>query len=174
MQALKIWAQMSPNPCEVSPPAAIIFINMTAAKPSPDAASGPVDWAAALEERRRWLRTVLAARLSDRQAVDEVLQEVALAAVRHGPRQLGQGEVSAWLYRVAVRQALLHRRQAARAGRRNAEYARRAGYAHRGQTAQLNGAGDPLRWLLANEEAALVREALLRLSRGDRELLLLK
>jgi RNA polymerase sigma-70 factor (ECF subfamily) len=141
---------------------------MTAASSSPDAARGPVDWAAALAERRRWLRTVLLARLSDRQAVDEVLHEVALAAVRHGPPRLAVGEVSAWLYRVAVRQALLHRRQAARVGRRTAEYAQRAEAAHR------NGAGDPLRWLLADEEAVLVRQALLRLARQDRELLLLK
>jgi RNA polymerase sigma-70 factor (ECF subfamily) len=143
---------------------------MTAASASssPGAASGPVDWSAALAERRRWLRTVLLARLSDRQAVDEVLQEVALAAVRHGPAALSDGEISAWLYRVAVRQALLHRRQAARAARRTVQYALRA------EAAQVNGAGDPLRWLLADEEAALVREALLRLSRQDRELLLLK
>jgi RNA polymerase sigma-70 factor (ECF subfamily) len=141
---------------------------MTAATSPPDAAPGPVDWSAALAERRRWLRTVLLARLSDHQAVDEVLQEVALAAVRRGPQRLADGQVSAWLYRVAVRQALLHRRQTARAVRRTAQYAERAEAAHR------NGAGDPLRWLLADEEAALVRKALLRLARQDRELLLLK
>ncbi len=147
---------------------------MTAASSPPDAARGPVDWSAALAERHRWLRTVLLARLSDRQAVDEVLQEVALAAVRHGPRQLGEGEVSAWLYRVAVRQALLHRRLSARAARRTAAYAQRAEAAQRNEATLRNGAGDPLRWLLADEEAALVREALLRLAREDRELLLLK
>jgi RNA polymerase sigma-70 factor (ECF subfamily) len=105
--------------------------------------------------------------LNDRQAVDEVLQEVAIAALRHGPMRLASGEVSAWLYRVAVRQALLQRRRAARSERRLAEYARRVEVGH-------TGGGDPLRWLLADEEAALVREALLRLSRADRELLLLK
>jgi RNA polymerase sigma-70 factor (ECF subfamily) len=141
---------------------------MTAASSPPDAAPGPVDWAAALAERRRWLRTVLLARLSDRQAVEEVLQEVALAAVRRGPERLTESGVSAWLYRVAVRQALLERRRTARAGRRVAEYARRNEATHR------NGAGDPLRWLLAGEEAVLVREALLRLTSRDRELLLLK
>jgi RNA polymerase sigma-70 factor (ECF subfamily) len=110
---------------------------------------------------------VLLARLGDPQTVDEVLQEVALAAVRHGPAGLEEGEVSAWLYRVAVRQALLHRRRTARAARRTAEYAHRNG-------AVQAGGGDPLRWLLADEEAALVRQALLRLARQDRELLLLK
>jgi RNA polymerase sigma-70 factor (ECF subfamily) len=140
---------------------------MTAASSSPDSASGPVDWAAALAERRRWLRTVLLARLSDRQAVDEVLQEVALAAVRRGPQQLSEDGVSAWLYRVAVRQALLERRRTARADRRVVQYARRT-------EASYRSAGDPLRWLLAGEEAALVRAALLRLPGRDRELLLLK
>jgi len=141
---------------------------MSAAKPPPDAASGPVDWAAALASRQRWLRTVLVARLGSRQEADEVLQEVALAAARHGPARLCEEAVSAWLYRVAVRQALLHRRQTARASRRTLEYARRV------EAAQSNGAGNPLAWLLADEETDLVREALLRLSRQDRELLLLK
>jgi RNA polymerase sigma-70 factor (ECF subfamily) len=81
---------------------------------------------------------------------------------------LAESGVSAWLYRVAVRQALLQRRRAARADRRVAEHARRA------EAAERNGAGDPLRWLLAGEEAELVHEALLRLSSRDRELLLLK
>src|SRR6266851_1768136 len=40
-----------------------------------------LDWAAKLAEHDRWLRTIVLARLGERQAVDEVMQEVALAAV---------------------------------------------------------------------------------------------
>ena len=46
-----------------------------AAKPS-------IDWSAELARHDRWLRCVVLARLGERQGVDEVLQEVAMAAVR--------------------------------------------------------------------------------------------
>ncbi|SRR5713101_7802013 len=40
-----------------------------------------IDWSTKLAEHDRWLRTIVLARLGERQAVDEVMQEVALAAV---------------------------------------------------------------------------------------------
>ena len=44
-------------------------------------AKAPINWEAELANHRSWLRTVIAARLGDRHAVDDVFQEVALAAV---------------------------------------------------------------------------------------------
>ncbi len=41
-----------------------------------------VNWQAALRDHDRWLRTVVYSRLREPEAVDEVMQEVALAAVR--------------------------------------------------------------------------------------------
>ena len=41
-----------------------------------------IDWPRVLAEHDRWLRTVVYARLGEPQAVDEVMQEVSLAAVR--------------------------------------------------------------------------------------------
>ena len=41
-----------------------------------------VDWDVALQEHQRWLRTIVYARLQDAEAADEVMQEVALAAIR--------------------------------------------------------------------------------------------
>ncbi len=41
-----------------------------------------IDWQATLAQHDRWLRTVAVARGRERQAVDEVMQEVALAAVK--------------------------------------------------------------------------------------------
>jgi hypothetical protein len=41
----------------------------------------PIDWPSVLARHDRWLRTVVGARLGEPQAVDEVMQEVSLAAV---------------------------------------------------------------------------------------------
>jgi hypothetical protein len=41
-----------------------------------------IDWQMALSQHDRWLRTIVLARLREPQAVDEVMQEVALAAVK--------------------------------------------------------------------------------------------
>src|SRR5438132_7716422 len=64
-----------------------------------------IDWAATLAAHDRWLRTVVLARLGERQAVDEVMQEVALAAIAQRAPLHDLGRVGAWLYRLAVRQA---------------------------------------------------------------------
>src|SRR6202007_545871 len=46
--------------------------------------AGPIDWPAELERHGRWLRTVALARVGDAAAADDVLQEVAVAAVAKG------------------------------------------------------------------------------------------
>jgi RNA polymerase sigma-70 factor (ECF subfamily) len=117
----------------------------------------------------RWLRTVVTARVGEPQAADEVLQEVALAAVRQSAPLADASRAAPWLYRLAVRQALLHRR---REGRRRKLL---DGYATRGPVLDGDGrTADPLEWLLALERRQAVREALARLPRRDREMLLLK
>jgi RNA polymerase sigma-70 factor (ECF subfamily) len=105
------------------------------------------------------------ARVGNDHAVDEILQEVALAAAKQ-PNAKVTAEPG-WLYRVAIRQALLFRRRQGRETKKIAAYATR-------RSDQDTSVGDPLSWLLAAEEAELVRSALLRLRPGDRELLLLR
>ena len=73
-----------------------------------------VDWEQALTEHDRWLRTVVYSRLRDGEAVDEVMQEVALAAVRQAAPLADPSKVAPWLYRLAVRQVLLYRRKRGR------------------------------------------------------------
>lgn len=132
--------------------------------------NGAVDWAAAVAEHRRWLRTVVYSRVGDVHAVDEILQEVTLAAVAQSAEAAEVANVQAWLYRVAVRQSLLWRRQLGREKRRTQGWADR-----RRQLPETNGHTlDPLRWLLVDEERELVRQALEQLKPRDRELLLLK
>jgi RNA polymerase sigma-70 factor (ECF subfamily) len=145
---------------------------MTEPQPTPNPrgpAGGPIDWGAALAAHDRWLRTAVLARLGERQAADEVLQEVALAAVAQRAPLADPGKLAAWLYRLAVRQALLYRRRQGRRHRLVNGYALRLGAAPAGSRAS-----DPLGWLLLDERRRLVREALARLPARDAEVLLLK
>src|SRR5437870_1259957 len=127
-----------------------------------------VNWAVKLAEHDRWLRTIVFARLGERQAVDDVMQEVALAAVAQRAPLSDLARVGAWLYRLAVRQALLYRR---RHGRQRKLVSALA--------ANQSGDGgphspDPLDMLLLAERRTLVRDAVEGLPRRDREILLLK
>jgi RNA polymerase sigma-70 factor (ECF subfamily) len=76
--------------------------------------------------------------------------------------------MGAWLYGLAVRQALLYRRSQ---GRRRKLTAR---YAEVTQASSTASQPDPLDWLMATERDGLVRRAVDDLSPKDRELLLLK
>ena len=128
-----------------------------------------IDWQAALAQHDRWLRTVVLARLREWQAVDEVLQEVALAAVKQSAPLADASKIAPWLYRLAVRQALLYRRKCGRRRRLIGRYAE-----------QTQPAGDaapatsPLGWLVAEERRGIVRQALAELPPRDAEILLLK
>src|SRR5262249_28326997 len=70
-----------------------------------------LDWGAALAVHDRWLRRVVASRLGEPQAVDEVMQDVALAAVTQRSPLHNPARVAVWLYRLAVRHVLIYRRQ---------------------------------------------------------------
>lgn len=127
-----------------------------------------IDWQAALLQHGRWLRTVVAARVREPDAVDEILQEVALAAVRQSAPLRDPGKVAPWLYRLAVRQVLLFRRRCGRQRRLTDHYAGSPLAPVEGETP------DPLAWLLADERRSLVRQAMTRLRPTDAQLLLLK
>lgn len=128
-----------------------------------------IDWDAALVEHGPWLRSVVLGRVREPQAVEEVMQEVALAVVQKPPALADAAKVAPWLYRVAVTQSIRYRRTQARRRRGLAGYAERCG---------RNGDGreptDPLRLLLAEERRKLVAQALQRLPGRDAEILLLK
>jgi len=127
------------------------------------------DWGAALQRHAGWLRRVVLNRVGEPQAVDEVMQEVSLAAVLGGGGNTAAApNPAAWLYRVAVRQALLHRR---RSGRRRKLI---EAFASRSTPAPNDSAANPLRWLISNERDGLVRSALARAPRRDADVLVLK
>ncbi len=128
-----------------------------------------IDWQAVLVEHDRWLRTIVYARLGEPQAVDEVMQEVALAAVRQKAPINDPTKVAPWLYRLAVTQSLLYRRKLGRRRRLVDRYAEQLTAAP-GDPHQV----DPLGWLLAEERRELIRVALGRMPKRDAEILLLK
>jgi RNA polymerase sigma factor (sigma-70 family) len=131
-------------------------------------ASGAIDWGATLAAHQGWLRRIVAARVGEPQAVDEVMQEVALAAVAQHSPLLNPARAAGWLYRLAVRHVLLYRRKAGRA------WSLVDRYAARQAPESTDGSSSPLAWLLRDERSRLVQEALKRLPYRDAELLILK
>jgi RNA polymerase sigma factor (sigma-70 family) len=131
-----------------------------------------IDWQATLAQHDRWLRTVILARVQEPQAVDEVLQEVALAVVRQAAPLADPTRLAPWLYRLAVLQSLLYRRRCGRARRLRERYA--AKVVECGLFGGPQPPLDPLGWLIAEERRGLVREAISGLPPRDAEILLLK
>ena len=131
--------------------------------------TGPIAWHSVLQQHDRWLRTVVLARVAEAMAVDEVMQEVALAAVRQQAPLADPSKVAPWLYRLAVTQSLLYRRKQGRWRKLTTRYAERVRPTERDSRSL-----DPLEWLLADERQSQVREAIAQMPRRDVEILLLK
>src|SRR6516225_6004141 len=112
-----------------------------------------VDWGAALALHDRWLRRVVSSRLGEPQAVDEVMQDVALAAVAQRSPLHNPARVAVWLYRLAVRHVLIYRRKS---GRHRGLVDR---YAARSSRNEVDAAPSPLTWLLLDERQKLVQDA---------------
>jgi RNA polymerase sigma factor (sigma-70 family) len=121
----------------------------------------------AWKAHERWLRAVVVARLRGVDAVSEVLQEVFLAALRSPQLPASSQELTRWLYRVAVRQAVLYRRKLHRQKRRECIYAAL-------RTQQVVSEVAPEGGLLAQERRQLLHQALARLPGREAEILLLK
>jgi RNA polymerase sigma-70 factor (ECF subfamily) len=120
-----------------------------------------------LSQHDRWLRTIVLARTGEPQAVDEVMQEVALAAVAQRAPLQDPSKVAPWLYQLAVRQSLMYRRKLGRVRKLTDQYTQQA-------RPEEKGSDDPLGWLLAAERRQMVRTALASLPEADAEILLLK
>lgn len=127
-----------------------------------------VDWSTVLEEHGSWLRTVLRCRVGDSHAVDDLMQEIALAVCKQAARPTAVERVAPWLYRLAVRQAVTFHR---RSGRRRALL--REIVDDRQRDGRSSG-DDPLSWLVAEEQRACVSRATAELPSRDREILMLK
>jgi RNA polymerase sigma factor (sigma-70 family) len=121
----------------------------------------------AFPEHQAWLRTTLLARLGNVDEVEEVMQEVAIAAANQSAKREPVDRVAPWLYRVALRQML--RRKAGRRKRLVEKAAQQLPI-----TETENKTRDPLEWLIRVERQKEVRRAMTMMSERDRQLLMLK
>jgi RNA polymerase sigma factor (sigma-70 family) len=153
----------------------------------------PADPDEALRLHGAWLRAVAIARLRGLEGADDVMQDVAMAAVRNWGTLRTAANAKPWLYRLTVRAALMHRRTLGRARKRIKEaietYTLKHGVSEAGRAGGSGGAGglgagdassemqaggNPLGALLAGERHAHLRLAIARLPVKDMEMLLLK
>jgi RNA polymerase sigma factor (sigma-70 family) len=132
-------------------------------------ASSVCDPLEAFPEHQAWLRTTLLARLGCAHEVEEVLQEVAIAAANQSAKREPVERVAPWLYRVALRQMMLFRRKAGRRKKLIENAARLAP-----ETDSHSRTREPLDWLISVERQGEVRTAMGSLSERDRQLLMLK
>lgn len=135
----------------------------------PKAAAGARDWAAEIQQHQPWLRTVIAARCREPQAVDEIFQEVSMAVIKQKAPLRDDAKLAPWLYQIAVRQSLMYRRKHGR--RRNLEQRFAAEVETQPRQSQPP---NPLDWLIASERQQLVRSAVEKLNPKEAEILLLK
>jgi len=126
------------------------------------------DWGSALAAHEGWLRKVILARTGEVQAVDEVFQRVALAAVEQAAPLADPAKAAPWLHRLAVIHAARYRRKLGR--ERRALHGFAENQVHLG-----NGHADGvLGWLIARERDDETRCALTRMSGADVEILMFK
>lgn len=120
-------------------------------------------------EHESWLRTVVRSRLSEPEAVEDVMQNIALAIVRQRETLQEIGRIGGWLYQIAVRQVLMYRRTTGRRRRMQQNLVAR-------REPKFSSVTDesPCDGLLALEQQRHVREALSELKDLDRQILLLK
>jgi RNA polymerase sigma-70 factor (ECF subfamily) len=123
----------------------------------------------ALPDHEAWLRTSLLARLGNRDEVEEVMQEVAVAAANQSSKAVKVEKAGPWLYGVAMRQMFLFRRKAGRRKKLINSFASVGPAPH-----VENGDRDPVEFLLSRERREEVRSAMSKLSERDRQLLMLK
>lgn len=131
--------------------------------------AGKIDWNAALNDNERWLRSTIATQVGESAAVDEVFQDVALAATRQQAPIRDPRKIAAWLRRLATVYSLLYRRSLGRKKKLLRRYQERVPVAD-----AAPADADPLRWLLLEERRALVQKATALLSDEERRVLTLK
>ena len=132
--------------------------------------TGEIDWQEELGQHHRWLRSIVYARLGEPDAVDDVMQEVALAAVKQQAPLQDHTKVGPWLYRLAVRQTLLYRRKLGRKRKLTQRYAEKFQPTEEAEAGQYN----PLQWILSDERQGKIRQALSSLKPNDAQILMLK
>lgn len=117
-------------------------------------------------EHESWLRTVVRSRLSEPDAVEDVMQNIAMAIVKHRNMLTEISRVGAWLYQIAIRQVLMYRRSTGRRRRMQDRLLT--------EPSLRTESESPIQSVLVSETQENVQKALNELSELDRQILLLK
>lgn len=117
-------------------------------------------------EHESWLRTVVRSRLNEPDAVEDVMQNIAMAIVKQASVIGEVSRMGAWLYQIAVRQVLMYRRTTGR--RRKMQTKLLVDPSVRGEQSS------PVEGVLAAETQENVQKAMRELSDIDRQILMLK
>lgn len=128
-----------------------------------------IDWNTELRRNEAWLKTVIASRLGEPGAVDDVWQEVSMAAFLQKAPINDITKIAPWLYRTAVLQTLLYKRKMGRK-RKTIDHFIDEVPQPESDVREPN----PLDWMLQQERQDAVREALKRLPDRDRETIMMK
>lgn len=125
-----------------------------------------VDWMRALDKHRSSLRALIASKLNgeDKAAIEDVMQEVAIAAQAVGERSVEPSRVGAWLRQVAIYKVQDHWRGKGRRQRLLSEFAD-------GGDPGAEPIRSPYEWVVRLEQGQSVAEALRGLPEEDRALL---
>lgn len=121
-------------------------------------------------ENESWLRTVVRSRVPEPEAVEDIMQNIAMALVRQKDQLAEIQQVGSWLYQVAVKQVLMHRRSRGRFRKFQKKLIQQS---EAGAVPLVDQAG-PVDHVLAAEKQDQVREALSELDELDRQILMLK
>lgn len=128
-----------------------------------------------ITEHGRWLRTIALSRLRDAEAADEAVQNTVVATLDAMRRGVAVKRPAPWLYRVLLRQCLLHRRKLGRRRKAHERLAReRQELCSIDRDLHDEAATCPLAGLLADERRQVVARVLRQLDERDAQLLLLK
>ena len=123
-----------------------------------------LDWGEQLAAHGGWLRKIILARTGAAGAVEDVFQQVALAAVQNAWSGEKTAEAGPWLHRVAVVCSARYRRSQGRGKRALEKHA----------TVPAEPQPDAFAWLVRAESVEMTRRALAAIEPADREMLTLK
>lgn len=143
-----------------------MFLSVMAKEQPPDETNRNMNPTAVLLDNHRWLWVVIYSRLGNSAETEDVLQEVSMAAIQSGTEFDEPDLAKGWLYRVAVRQALLFRRRQYRERNKLNNFRQDAPPA-------IDGSSH-LQWLCETESSQQVQQAMTQLSPGDQQILALK
>ncbi len=131
---------------------------------------GSIDWVSALEDNEKWMKSKIARQVGEYAAVDEVFQDVALAAAKQKSPLRDPSKVGAWLNRLVIVQSALYRRTLGRKRKLVQKIEEQVSSPQEFDTDRH----DPLAWLLDEERNQRVRDALNQLSADEQQILLMK